>query len=361
VGGVAVRGHSLECALYSGHAPEFPYLETNMKTTIRGRRAWLRAAGQALALSAFAGVTGAARAAFADRPLRLIVPFPAGGAADLMARGMAQRLGTELGQQVIVDNRGGAGGTSAAEAAARATPDGYTLFFGTMGTQAINPALYQRLRYDPLRDFAPVSLTHLTPRVLIVSPTVKANSVAELIALARANPGSLSYGSAGSGSSSHLSGALFESLAGVKMLHVPYKGSAPLLTDILAGRVDMTFDSYTVYEEHIKSGRVRALAVTSLKRMGVAPALPTLAESGLPGYDVSNWLGVFAPAATPPEVVARLNAALQRAMSDPELRRQLVALGIEPMHGTPEALGALVRSEIPKWAEIVRRSGATAN
>jgi len=304
-------------------------------------------------------LSGLAAAAFPDKPIHLIVPFPAGGAADVMARGMAQRLGQELGQQVIIDNRGGAGGTTAAEAAARSPADGYTLFFGTMGTQAINPALYPKLRYDPVKDFAPISLTHITPRVLVVGSTVAAKNIAELIALAKRKPGALNYGSAGNGSSSHLSGALFEALAGVDMLHVPYKGSSPLLVDMLAGRVDMTFDSYTVYEEHIKAGKVRALGVTSKTRMGALPQVPTIAESGLAGYDVSNWLGVFAPAGTPKDVIARLHTALGRTMATPELRTQLIALGIEPTFGTPEELAALIRAELPRWAMIVKKSGAT--
>ena len=306
-------------------------------------------------------VSNIAAAAYPDKPLRLVVPFPAGGAADVMARGMAQRLGTELGQQVLVDNRGGAGGAPAAEAAARSAPDGYTLFFGTMGTQAINPALYPKLRYDPLKDFAPISLTHITPRVLVVGPSVKARNVAELVAAARSKPGALTYGSAGNGSSSHLSGALFEALAGVNMVHVPYKGSSPLLVDVLAGRIDMTFDSYTVYEEHIKAGKVRVLGVTSKARMGALPQVPTIGESGLKGYDVSNWLGVLAPAGTPKDVIATLHAALGRAMSTPALKQQLVALGIEPAYGSPEDFTALMRSELPKWAEIVKKSGATAD
>lgn len=306
-------------------------------------------------------LSGLATAAFPDKPVRLIVPFPAGGAADLMARGMAQRLGHELGQQIIVDNRGGAGGAPAAEAVVKSTPDGYTLFFGTMGTQAINPALYPKLRYDPLKDFAPISLTHITPRVLVVGPSVPAKNIVELIALARKKPGGLSYGSAGSGSSSHLSGALFEALAGVDMLHVPYRGSSPLLIDVLAGRVDMTFDSYTVYEESIKAGKVRALGVTSRARMGALPQVPTIAESGLSGYDVSNWLGVLAPAGTPKDVLATLHVALGRAMADPTLKQQLVGLGIEPTFGTPEEFGALIRAELPKWAAIVKKSGATAD
>ena len=313
-------------------------------------------------LIALTALTGSwASAAFPDKPLRLIVPFPAGGAADVMARGMAQRWGEELGQQVIIDNRGGAGGSTAAEAAARAAPDGYTLFFATMGTNAINPALYPKLRYDPLKDFAPISLTHITPRVLVVSAALPAKNVADLVALAKSktrNDG-LTYGSAGSGSSSHLSGALFEMLAGVNMVHIPYKGSAPLLTDMLAGRVDMTFDSYAVYEEHIKSGRVRALGVTSASRMKALPQVPTLAEAGLKGYDVSNWLGVVAPAGTPKEALGVLHAALGRAMATPALRQQLQTLGIEPVFGTPEEFGALMRSEVPKWAGIVKRSGAS--
>jgi tripartite-type tricarboxylate transporter receptor subunit TctC len=311
-----------------------------------------------LLAAALAAAPLAAWAAFPERPLRLVVPFPAGGAADLMARGLAQHLGEQLGQQVVIDNRGGAGGTVACEVVARAPADGYTLLFGTMGTQAINPALYSKLRYDPLKDFAPIALTHITPRVLVVGPSVKARTVGELIALARAKTGQLTYGSAGNGSSSHLSGALFESLAGVDLVHVPYKGSAPLLTDVLAGRVDATFDSFTVYEEHIKSGRVRALAVTSRMRMAALPQVPTLAEAGLPDYEVSNWLGVLAPAGTPKEVVTALHAAVIRAMADAGMKRQLTALGIEPAASTPDEFSALIRSEIPRWARLVKASGA---
>jgi tripartite-type tricarboxylate transporter receptor subunit TctC len=312
-----------------------------------------------LLAAALSGAPLAAWAAFPERPLRLVVPFPAGGAADLMARGLAQHLGGQLGQQVVIDNRGGAGGTVACEIVARAPADGYTLLFGTMGTQAINPALYSKLRYDPLKDFAPIALTHITPRVLVVGRSVKARTVGDLVALARAKAGQLTYGSAGNGSSSHLSGALFESLAGVKLVHVPYKGSAPLLTDLLAGRIDATFDSFTVYEKHIQSGQVRALAVTSRTRMAVLPQVPTLAEAGLPGYEVSNWLGVLAAAGTPKEIVTALHAAVIRAMSDAGMKRQLTALGIEPAASTPDEFSDLIRSEIPKWAQLVKTSGAT--
>jgi len=312
-----------------------------------------------LALTGMWMASTAALAAYPDKPIRLIVPFPPGGAADVMARGMAQHLGQELGQQIVIENRGGAGGATAAEAAIKSPADGYTLFFGTMGTQAINPAIYPKLRYDPQKDFAPISLTHITPRVLVVGPSVAARSIAELIALAKGKPGGLTYGSAGNGSSGHLSGALFEALAGVDLLHVPYKGSSPLLVDVLAGRIDMTFDSYTVYEEHIKAGKVHPLGVTSKARLAALPQVPTIAESGLKGYDVSNWLGVLAPAGTPKDVIASLHAALGRVMATPALRTQLIALGIEPTISTPEEFAALVRAELPKWAEIVKKSGAT--
>jgi tripartite-type tricarboxylate transporter receptor subunit TctC len=216
----------------------------------------------------------------------------------------------------------------ACEIVARAPADGYTLLFGTMGTQAINPALYPKLRYDPLKDFAPIALTHITPRVLVVGPSVKARTVGELLAAAKAKPGQLTYGSAGNGSSSHLSGALFESLAGVDLMHVPYKGSAPLLTDLLAGRVDATFDSFTVYEEHIKSGRVRALAVTSRTRMAALPRVP--AGGGPPGYEVSTgWACWRRPA--PAGTGERPSAAVTRAMADAGMKKQLTALGIRPL------------------------------
>jgi tripartite-type tricarboxylate transporter receptor subunit TctC len=304
---------------------------------------------------------GLAAAAYPEKPIRLIVPYPAGGATDVMARGVAIHLGAELGQQIVVDNRGGAGGMVGAEAAARSAPDGYTLFFGTMGTQSINPALYPKIRYDPLKDFAPISLTHITPRVLVAGPSLKAKNITELIALAKRNPGTLTYGSAGNGSSSHLSGALFEALAGVDMVHVPYKGSSPLLVDLLAGRVDMTFDSYTVYEQHFKTGKVRLLGVTSKRRMDTLPQVPTIAEAGIPGYEVSNWLGLFAPAGTPKEILATLHSALGRAMANPGLREPMIALGIEPTFDTPEEFSALIRAETVKWAEIVKRSKVTAD
>jgi tripartite-type tricarboxylate transporter receptor subunit TctC len=221
--------------------------------------------------------------AYPTKPIKLVVPYPAGGAADVMARSLALKMSTELGQPIVIDNKGGASGTTASELVAKSTPDGYTLLFGAMQTHAINPALYDKLRYDPIKDFAPISLTHINPRVLVVSSALQINSVAELVALAKKKPDSVSFGSAGNGSSSHLAGVLFANLTGTDLLHVPYKGSAPLVTDLLSGRVNISFDSYTVYAGHIKSGKVKALAVTSKDRMQVLPDVPTLNESGLKG------------------------------------------------------------------------------
>jgi len=315
----------------------------------------LRSAG----LGGIAAAALAAHAAFPDHPLRMVVPFPAGGATDLMARALAQELGNTLGQQVVIDNRGGAGGAIGAEAVAHAPKDGYTLLFATMGTQAINPALYPKLRYEPLKDFAPISLTHLTPRVMVVNAALPARSVQEVIALARKEPGRLTYGSAGNGSSSHLAGALFARMAGVDLVHVPYKGSAPLLNDVLAGRVDITFDSYAIYEEHLKSGRVRVLGTTNARRMASLPQVPTITESGVPGYEVSNWLGLMAPAGTPPEVLRTLHAAVVKAMAAPAQREQLEPLGILVVSSTPEAFARTIRDEQKRWADVIRQGGIT--
>jgi tripartite-type tricarboxylate transporter receptor subunit TctC len=314
---------------------------------------------RALSLGGLLVAAASASAAYPEKPIRLVVPFPAGGGADFMARTLSQKLSERLGQPVVLDHRGGAGGTIAAEAVAGAAPDGYTLLFGTMGTQAINPHLYAKLRYDPLKDFAPISLTHSTPRVLVVNPSIPAKSVKELIALAKAQPGTLTFGSAGNGSSSHLAGELFKSMAGVDMTHVPYKGSGPAAADLLGGRISMVFDSIAVYSDHIKTGKVRALGVTSPKRTAALPGVPAIAESGLAGFDVSNWLGVLAPAKTPTEIVARLNGEIRTSMADPAIRKQLAAVGIEAMSSTPEAFGETIRIEIAKWGKVVKASGAT--
>ena len=297
-------------------------------------------------------------AAWPERPIRFIVPFPPGGGADIMARPLAALLSKNLGQQMVVDNRGGAGGTLAAALAASAVPDGYTLFFGTVGTHAIHVSLYSKLPYDPVKDFAPISLTHNAPRVLVVHASLPVKSVSELIAYAKSKPGQLSFASAGNGGTNHLSGELFKVMAGVDMVHVPFKGAGPAAVEVLAGRVPLTFDSIPVWINHIKAGKVRALGVTSLKRSATLPDVPTVAESGLPGFDVANWLGIYGPAKTPRPIVDRLNAELGKAMSDADIRRQLLEQGVEPMHTTPEGLAALMRNDIAKWAKIVKASDA---
>ncbi len=299
-----------------------------------------------------------AHAAWPERPIRFIVPFPPGGGADIVGRPMTASLSRNMGQQVVVDNRGGAGGTLAAALAASAAPDGYTLFLGTVGTHAIHVSLYSKLPYDPVRDFAPISQTHNAPRVLVVHVSLPVRSVTELIALAKSKPGQLSFASAGNGGTNHLSGELFKVMAGVDMVHVPFKGAGPAAADVLAGRIPLTFDSVPVWINHIKAGKVRALGVTSLKRLPTLPDVPTVAESGLPGFDVANWLAVYAPAKTPRPIIDRLNAELGKVMSDTEIRRQLVEQGVEPMHTTPEELAALMRRDTAKWAKIVKASGA---
>ena len=308
--------------------------------------------------AAFSMLPAVAHADYPDRPIRLIVPFPPGGAADLMARSVGQKLAQQLGQPVVMDNRGGAGGTIATEMVAAAAPDGYTLLFGTMGTQAINPNIYPRLRYDSIKDFAPVSLTHATPRVLVVHPSVPAKDIAELIALAGAKPGELTFGSAGNGSSSHLAGEYFRAMANVDLTHVPYKGTSAATIDLIAGRISMSFDAPAAYLNYIKSGKVRALGVTSAKRMSVLPGVPTIAEAGVPGYEVSNWLGVLAPAGTPAAVINRLNREIVHFQSDPALKKQLADLGIEAISSTPEQFLATIQAEIVKWAQVVKTSGA---
>ncbi len=311
-----------------------------------------------VAITLFSLLSGSAIAAWPEKPMRLVLPFPPGGGADIMARPMAQKLTETLGQPVLIDNKGGAGGTVAAEMVAKSPADGYTLFFATVGTQAINVGLYPKLGYDPVRDFAPIALTHNAPRILIVHPSIPAKSVAELITYAKAHPGKLSFASAGSGGTNHLSGELFKMMTGVDMVHVPYKGAGPAVADVLAGRVPLTFDSIPVWIPHIKAGKVRALGVTSLQRSATVPDLPTISESGLKGFDVSNWLGVFAPANTSRDIVSRLNGELKKIMADTEIRRQLVEQGVEAMYTTPEALGELVRKDIEKWTKLVKLSGA---
>jgi tripartite-type tricarboxylate transporter receptor subunit TctC len=297
------------------------------------------------------------KTAYPMKPIRLIVPLTAGGPTDILARIIAGPLGDALGQQVIVDNRPGAGGNIGAEIAAKSLPDGYTLFMGTSGPLAINSSLYPKLPFDSTRDFAPVILTASAPFVVIVHPSVAANNIKELIALAKARPGQLNYGSV-PGSASHLSTELFKMLAGVNIVHIPYKGAAQATTDVIAGQIQLSFASTPGSVPVVKAAKVKALAVTSTRRIAKLPEVPTIAQSALPGYEASVWYGVVAPARTPREIVARLNKEIARIIADPVHHDRMVASDFEPTSSTPDEFAAFIKSETSKWAKVVKASGA---
>jgi tripartite-type tricarboxylate transporter receptor subunit TctC len=291
------------------------------------------------------------------RPIRLIVPFPPGGSTDILARALGEKLAQGLAQAVVIDNRPGAGGSIGAEAVARAAPDGYTLMMGHLGTLAVNPAIYKNLPYDPVRSFAPVSLMAIVPSVLVVNPSLPVASAAELVAYAKAHPGKLAYGSAGNGSTSHLTTEYFKLITGTDILHVPYKGVGPMLTDLVSGQLSMGLNGAPAVMAHVNAGRLRALAVTSLKRLEALPQIPTLDEAGVRGFDASGWYGVVAPAGTPQAIVAKLNAEIGRAMQTPELRSRLDSEGALPAPGAPEEFAALIRAEIARWDAVLKRAG----
>ena len=302
---------------------------------------------------------GAAQAQpFPSKVVKIVVAYAPGGATDVVTRAVAQRLSPMWGQPVIIENKPGAGGGVGADYTAKAPADGYTIMGGTISTHAINASLYKSLPYDPVKDFAPITLVARVPNMLVVNPEVPAKNVAELIALMRANPAKYTFASSGNGTSQHLSGELFKTMAGVEMQHIPYKGSPPALQDVVGGQVTMTFDNITTAWPLAKGGKLRALAVTTAKRSSVAPEVPTLAESGLAGYEVGSWQGVFAPAGTPPEIVKRLNAEIVKIIRMPDVNEKLTALGAEPVGNTPEEFGTLVRAEVGKWADVVKKSGA---
>lgn len=301
---------------------------------------------------------GAFGQAYPNRAIRLVVPFPAGGTTDILARDVAKRLTETLGQSVVVDNRAGAGGNIGSDIVAKSAPDGYTLLMGTVGTHSINPSLYTKMPYDHVKDFAPVVLVAGVPNVLVVYPPLPVNSVADLIKLAKAKPGTINFASSGSGTSIHLSGELFKTMAGVDMVHVPYKGSAPAVTDLMGGQVQIMFDNLPSSLQQIKAGKLRAIAVTSLKRAPALPDVPTIAESGLPGFEASSWFGVLAPAGTPPAVIAKINNEVNAWLQSAEGRQQLMTQGAEAAGGTPEQFAAHIRSETEKWAKVVKASGA---
>ena len=319
----------------------------------------MRSALAGLVLALIASVVAAQP--WPTKPIKWVVPFAPGGTTDILARTIGEKLSVTLGQPIIVENKPGAGGGVGAEQVAKSPPDGYTIMGGTISTHAINASLYKNLPYDPVRDFAPITLIVRVPNMLVVNPDVPAKDVRELIALLKANPGKYSFASSGNGTSQHLSGELFKVMTGVEMQHVPYRGSPPALADVVGGQVTMTFDNITTAWPLVKGGKLRALAVTTAKRSPIAPDVPTLAESGLAGYEIGSWQGVFAPAGVTAEIVKRFNAEIVRIVNAPDVRQKLVDMGAEPASNTPEEFAAMVKTEVAKWADVVRKSGATVD
>jgi tripartite-type tricarboxylate transporter receptor subunit TctC len=319
-----------------------------------------RSAAAAFALIVCTGLPTAAQD-YPNRPIVLVVPYAAGGGNDVMARIVAEKMSKTLGQQIVIENRGGAGGTIATRAVAKSAPDGYTLVIGGTGTLAINPTLYPNAGYDPRKDFAPVGLIATGALVVLVHPSVPAHSMEELIALARKEPGKLNYASAGPGSGIHLGTELFAGMAGIRFTHIPYRGTAPALNDLLGGHVDLYFSSLPPALGLITEGKVRALAVTGSRREPALPDLPTVAEAGLPGYEAVLHYGIAAPAGTPRPIVDKLNAALREALAAADTRAAMAGAGVEPMPSTPEDYAADIDREETKWSRIVKESGAKAN
>ncbi|MDP3795759.1 MAG: tripartite tricarboxylate transporter substrate binding protein [Polaromonas sp.] len=301
----------------------------------------------------------AAQAAYPGKTITIVVPFAAGGTTDILARIVGQALTAELGQTVIVDNRAGAGGNIGGQAAARAAADGYTLFMGTVGTHAINASLYKKMPFDPVKDFAPLTRVANVPNLLVANPAQPFKTVKELIAYAKANPGQLNFGSSGNGSSIHLSGELFKSMTKVDMQHVPYKGSAPAMTDLLGNQVAIMFDNMPSAIQHVRSGKLRAIAVTTPKRSPELPDVPTVAEAGVPGYEATSWFGLFAPAGTPPAVISKLNTAIIKVLANPEVKKKINEQGAEVYSETPAQFAAFIQKESVKWGKVVRDSDAS--
>lgn len=296
--------------------------------------------------------------AYPAKPIKLVIPFPPGGPLDLAGRAIGQKLQEAWGQPVVVENRPGAGGNIGADAVAKSAPDGYTLVMGALSTHAVNPHLFAKMPYDALKDFAPITLVAVTPNVLVVNPALPANNVQELIALARASPGKLSFASGSNGSAGHLAGELFKTLAGIDIVHVPYKGGAPAMQDLLGGQVQFMFDNLANSMAQMKAGKLKAFAVTTAKRSALAPELPTMAEAGVTGFDISTWYGIMAPAKTPPDIVRKLNAEIVKILGSEDMREKLKVQGAEPAPTSPEEFAAFIRTEWTKYAKIVKDSGA---
>jgi tripartite-type tricarboxylate transporter receptor subunit TctC len=297
-------------------------------------------------------------AAFPSKPVRIVIGFPPGGATDILARDFAAKLADELKQQVIIENKPGAGGTIGADMAAKAAPDGYTLTIGTTSNHSIAPSLYKKLPYDPVKDFAPITMLAVSQNVVVVNPSLPINNIKELVAYAKANPGKMNYGSSGNGTISHLTGEMFNALSGTEIQHIPYKGSALVFPDLLSGQISMMYDSTISVGSLIKSGKVKALAMTGARRSKLMPELPTVAESGYPGFDSSNFFGFFAPAGTPKDVIDKLLAASVKALATPDLQERFAGQGAEVVANKPAEAMAMVKADIAKWAEVQKKSGA---
>ena len=310
--------------------------------------------GAVLSLAA-AGAHAQSAASFPSKPIRLVIPYPPGGGTDTIGRPLAQRLGENLKQQIIFDNRGGAGGNIGMEIVAKAAPDGHTIVLALTAQLAVNPSLFKKLPYDPIKDFEPITLLATGPYILIVHPSLPVKSVKELIALARSKPNQITYASSGNGSGAHLASELLDSMAHVKMVHIPYKGGGPALVDLLAGNVQVLFATYAASKPHIESGRVRALAVSTAKRL-TGVNIPTVAEAALPGYDAGVWYAFLAPAGTPKDIVSKLHNEIVRALNHPDIKAVLARAAIEPVGSSPEELTKFMKAEIVKWAKVVKEA-----
>jgi tripartite-type tricarboxylate transporter receptor subunit TctC len=314
-----------------------------------------------LALAAalvFAAAPPAHAEGYPAKPIHFVVPYPPGGPLDAVARLLGRKVSESVGRSVIVENKPGAGGNIGADFVAKSAPDGYTILMGAVATHAINPTLYSHVPYDPVKDFAPVTEVAWTPNVLVVNPSLPVSNVKEFIAYAKAHPGQLNFGSGSTGSAGHLAGELFKSMAGVQMVHVPYKGAAPAMQDLIGGQIQLMFDNLASSLGQIRAGKVRALAVTTAQRSSMAPELPTIAESGLPGFDISTWFGVFAPGGTPRPIVDKLHDEFVRAIDAPDVQATLKKLGAEPVGNTPQQFAAFIHAEAQKYAKVIRASGA---
>jgi tripartite-type tricarboxylate transporter receptor subunit TctC len=326
---------------------------------IPSRRLALAAVATAAAASLLPLSAGAQ--AYPNKPITIIVPFSAGGTTDILARIVGQALTAELGQSVVIDNRAGAGGNIGGQMAARAAADGYTLFMGTVGTHAINESLYKKMPFNPIKDFAPLTRVANVPNLLVAHPSQPFKTVQEMIAYAKANPGKLNFGSSGSGSSIHLSGELFKSMAKVDMVHIPYKGSAPAVNDLLGNQIAIMFDNMPSAISHVRAGKLRPIAVTTAKRSPELPDVPTIAEAGVPGYEATSWFGLFAPAKTPAPIVAQLNKAIVKVLNQPDVKQKIADQGGDIVSETPEQFAAFIKAETAKWGKVVKESGASVD